>query len=324
MSETIPDPAPIASVQPDAEFTPPARPVTRRPMPLGGILGLIVLLFLLGAGGGYYLFHREASAQRGQAALAAEISALQARTASLAARVATLRNTPPPPPVVQIPAALSGEIDGLRRKLKALSANIATDHATIATDHASIASLRSGSQSRLDGLEAKLASLQSSLGNLPKLAAKARRLDRLAIASLALQEGAPLGSIKNAPPALARYASKAPPTEAALRRAFPEAARRAATASGDAQAASGYWQRLKMRVAGLVTLRKGGHVLIGSTASGILATARDDLDNGDLPGAVAALDHLPSPAKAAMRSWLDQANGLLAARQALGSMAGAA
>jgi hypothetical protein len=322
--QTVPEPLPGPSPSPLSE--PPRDPplageATRRPLPVGGILGLVVILLLLGAVAGYYAWHGQAVQQNRQIeTLDAKIGALQTNMTALAAR----RQMASPPAVVKIPASLTGQINSVRQNVNALTASIATDHATIA-------SLRSSEQSGLDAadaslknlqsslasMQAKFAALQSSIGAMPALAARARRLDRIAAASLALQNGQPLGTIQDAPPALARYATTAPPTEAGLRRAFPIAARQAIAAGGSVQGTGGYWQRLKMRVAGLVTVQRHGKVLIGSQVSGMLAAAQNDLDLGDLQNAVTTLQALPPQAKVAMQSWLDQANGLLAARHAL-------
>ncbi len=318
MSDLSAEPAPPAP-QPNPEpimDAPPAQETTKRVVPVGGLFGLVVILLLLGAGAGSYAWHGQTMRQHQQ------IEALYAKISALQAAIAARRETPPA--VAKLPASLTDKIDSLQQNVNALAASIATDHATIA-------SLRSNEQSRLDAADARLvdlrsglnatqsslAGMQSGLGALPALASHAARMDRIAAASLALQNGEPLGAIPDAPPALARYATAAPPTEAALRRAFPAAARQAIAAGGEVQGTGDYWQRLKMRVAGLVTVQRHGKVLIGSQVSGMLAAAQNDLDLGDLQNAVATLQTLPPQAKAKMRDWLDQANGLLTARHAL-------
>ena len=120
------------------------------------------------------------------------------------------------------------------------------------------------------------------------------------------------------PPALQRYAETAPPTEATLRLSFEEAAR-AARAAAEPQG-QGVMDSALARIQGLVTVRRGDQVVVGDTAAGHLEAARRALDAGDLAAALQRLDALPPESKAAMRGWLDQAQGLLAAQTALRSL----
>lgn len=166
------------------------------------------------------------------------------------------------------------------------------------------------------GMADRLAGLEQRLVRAEQAAARAPGLVRLAAA---LEAGRPLGPLPGAPPALARYASAAPPTEAGLRLAFPDAARRARDASRPA-AAAGVVERLWQRLGSLVTVREGDAVLLGSPAAAVLGQAAARLTAGDLSGAVAALDGLDPAASAAMAGWREQATGLLAARAALSAM----
>ena len=176
-------------------------------------------------------------------------------------------------------------------------------------------------EARLAALESRAAP-QSGLADLsslePRLAA-AERLGRLQAAGLALDAGLPLGLIAQSPPALARFATVAPPTLSSLRAAFPEIARRARAASHPVAAT--WSDRLGQTLAGLVTIRRGNDVLIGPAASAVLATAQDRLDAADLPGAVAALDTLDPAAAAITAAWKADAQALLAARAALATLA---
>jgi hypothetical protein len=70
-----------------------------------------------------------------------------------------------------------------------------------------------------------------------------------------------------------------------------------------------------------VTVRQGDHVIIGDEDAGVLGRAQEQLNAGDLAGAVATLGKLSAPAAAAMESWLDNARALLAARSALAGLA---
>ncbi|MDE2576616.1 MAG: hypothetical protein KGL55_15040, partial [Rhodospirillales bacterium] len=113
----------------------------------------------------------------------------------------------------------------------------------------------------------------------------------------------------------------APPTPARLRQEFPAVAAQALAASRPSTAGLSFAARMWQRVAGLVTVREGGHVLVGPPASVPLEAARTRLDAGDLAGAVAALDGLDKAAAAAMAPWRARAQALLDARAALAAMA---
>jgi hypothetical protein len=69
-------------------------------------------------------------------------------------------------------------------------------------------------------------------------------------------------------------------------------------------------------------VREGNQVVLGTPASTTLATSRQRLEAGDLPGAVAALDGLDPTAAAAMAGWRERAKSLLDARAALAAAAG--
>ena len=139
---------------------------------------------------------------------------------------------------------------------------------------------------------------------------------------MALAAGQKLGDLPGAPPALARFADAAPPTEAALRLAFPQAAREALAVSHPA-AAEGQplLTRLWAQAQDLVTVRQGDRVLIGDPAAGVLAHARADLEAGDLAAAAADVAKLEGAAAQAMSAWLEQARSLLQARAALAAWA---
>jgi hypothetical protein len=130
----------------------------------------------------------------------------------------------------------------------------------------------------------------------------------------------PLGEIPGAPAALTRYAAAPPPTEAALRLAFPAAAE-AALAADHPAASKPFGARIWAEVQDLITIRQGEHVLVGDPAAGVLAHAQTALDAGDLAGAAASVAGLSGPAAQAMAPWLGQVGGLLAARAALADLA---
>lgn len=147
------------------------------------------------------------------------------------------------------------------------------------------------------------------------------RTARLQMANGALQSGKPLGEIPGAPPALAQFATKPPPTEAALRLSFDAAATTAHEAGQPPKETTPFLSRMWDRAQSGVTVRQGEKILVGDAVSGVLEHSRHLLDAGDLPGAVGALDALTGPAAAAMAGWRGQAQSLLDARAALISAA---
>lgn len=173
---------------------------------------------------------------------------------------------------------------------------------------------------RLDTDESRLVTLEQSAAKITRLTDRANRLARLQSAQMALAQGQKLGPIPGAPPALARFADMPPPTEAALRLSFPAAARAAVAASTPNDQGKPFLARMLAHAEQLVTVRRGNQVLVGDETASVLATARADLDAGDLAAAVAAVSGLSGPPAKAMSQWLGQAKALLAARSALTDM----
>ncbi len=320
--------------------TPPPGPAPRRRAAAGPVLGVIGFLILAGAIA--WLWRNPpvpppdpaqtqalAALSRQVAAIATETRALDQRVAALAARkppappappkpvdlgpiearLTALENRPAPTPAAPADmatkaglAALGARIDALARKqdgTAALARRVDT--------------LEQGAQTRT----ADLASIKREVAALQAGAAGIERLARLQAAAAALDAGTPIGTIPDAPPALARYATAAPPTAAGLRLSFPAAARAAAAASRPDVAGKPLLSRMWARVQNVVTVRQGDHVVVGNAASDTLAAAQSALDAGDLAGTVAQLGKLQGPAAAAMGDWLAQARALLAARAAI-------
>ncbi len=179
--------------------------------------------------------------------------------------------------------------------------------------------------SQVSSLDSRLASATANSGattdQIHALAARQARLARLQEAATALAAGHPLGSIPDAPPALAQFATNPPPTEASLRLSFDAAAAASAKAGLPIPANAPFWQRVWARAQQSVTVRQGAHVVVGDPINGVLQQSRQRLDAGDVAGAVKALDPLVGPAAAAMAPWRQQAQSLVDARAALLAMA---
>lgn len=207
------------------------------------------------------------------------------------------------------------------QSLETISARLDSLAQREAGDSQSLRQTLTALQQQLGDLSDRTKNLAQQTQSLPALRAKSDRLGAVLKAADALAAGQPLGSLADAPPALAAFATAAPPTEAQLRLDYPAAARAAEKAGGPTETKRGFWAGVWQRVQNLVTLREGDRVIVGDQTSGILADARRLLDAGDLSGAVTVLGTLQGPAAEAMASWVGQAKALIAARQALADMA---
>ncbi len=282
---TVQAPPPAPAAPPTAVPAPSAKPKS------GGVLSVLCLLLILVlAGGEGYLWHLI----QGQTADATELAVLRAQLSDLQAQAARAQ---PAANSVSVQADLGEKLATLAAQLNAVQTQGAADHGA-------------------------LTSLQVNAQDLTQLTQRITKLNALETARIALAAGQPLGDIPGAPPALAKYADLAPPTEAVLRLGFPDAARAANAASVSTEGKDDYWTRVIARLESFITISDGTHVLVGPPAAGVLAQAQSLLEAGDLAGAVAKIDTLSTPTKAAMGPWLTQAHALLAARAALASMAG--
>lgn len=306
--ETAP---PIASDSPA-----PPRPGSPPPRHAIGLMGpLVAAGFTLVVVGGLWLWQQQRLlAARIVVDAAPIVSVDPARVATLETQLADLARQLKQ--MERQPAA-PADLGPVQARLDQLSARLdARQGEDGAADQAS--------EAKLQAMDAKLAAMEQRLAAAEQheqaALARATRAAALTGAAQALAAGRPLGDIPGAPPALARFAAAAPPTEAALRLAFPAAASAAARASLPA-AGQSFGQRMLQRAEGLVTIRQGEEVLVGAPATQVLAEARVRLDAGDLAGTLATLNRLDPAAAAALAGWRAQAQALLDARAALAAMA---
>ncbi len=173
----------------------------------------------------------------------------------------------------------------------------------------------------LAALNDRVAKLEQGAGVATGAAKDATRAIQLEAAAAALQAGQPLGALPDAPPALARYATAAPPTEAALRADFPRVADAARAVSQPETANRSFLDRALARIQQSVVVRQGDHVVVGDPAAGVLARAQASVSAGDLKGAADTLGALTGPAAGAVHDWVGQVRALSDARAALAAMA---
>lgn len=288
-----------------ASAPPPSAPPRHSPAVVLTLLGFILL-----AGGLAWLW----TAQRRLAGTLDpdRVVALEAEVQGLGARLARLENRPAP------------DLGKLEARVAALESRSPPGLGKLEARVAALEQRAAGPvapASPSPAVESQIAELQHRLAQAEQAqagtAARASRLARLQAAAAALDAGQPLGELPGAPPALARFATSKPPTEAALRLAFDGAAARAAEASKPATEADSMAERMWLQIRSLVTVREGDRVLSGAPASYILGQARAQLAAGNLAGAVDAVDHLDKAAAAAMADWRARAQALLDARAAL-------
>ena len=258
-----------------------------------------------------------AAAPAGLAALAAQVQALQSRPVPQPADLGPLTGRMQAVETQQ--GQLAQQLGGVQQSVQQIGQRLDA----LANDLHTAGTQTSG---QLDALskqvDAVKAEADKTAGALASTTQRAERIARVAAAGEALATGQKLGALQGAPPALARFADQAPPTDAELRLAFPKYAEAAQHASQPAiMDNQDVGTRLWTRAQQLVNVRQGDRVLIGDPVAGVLAQAREAINNGDLKGAVQALHGLAGPALAAMQPWLDQAQSLLDARAALATMA---
>ncbi len=233
---------------------------------------------------------------------------LSTRLAGLDRRVATAEQG-----MAQVDGKIEGKIGQLDAKLGQVGATVDTAVA------AKVAAAEAATTARVNQISTQLgAQVDAKVGALTDTA---RKLAFAQAGSLALESGQKLGAIPGAPPALARFADVAPPTEFALKQSFGAAADAATRASVPQTEEKPFLSRLWTRAQQSVSLREGDRVLVGDPVTGILARARRALDGNDLAAALTALQGLAGAPRAAMAEWIGQAQGLLDARAALTQMA---
>lgn len=323
------EPPPEPAVEPPSE--PPSPPAPRRSL-LPWLTGAGFLLLAVGL---FWVWRHPAIPPPSEQTdtMAREINALEARVARLeqrppsqmpdlgplAARVAALEQRPAAQGVAPAPAA--PDLGPLQARVSALEQRQPPSLTPLETRIAAIETRQSAESQlavRITALENADASMQARITANDKAA---QRVAVVQSTSAALATGQKLGDLPGAPSALTRFANTNPPTEAALRLAFPQAARQALAAAHPVSGDKPLLTRLWAQAQDLVTIRQGDHVLVGDPTAGMLERARAALDAGDLSAAVTNVATLQGAAGQAMAAWLAQARALLDARAALAAWA---
>lgn len=238
--------------------------------------------------------------------------ALEKKLAALDERDAAFEQRPPAQATLDAAsrteiAALAGRVDQVVARQTQLGEAGQTDAAKVSE--------------RIATLDQRIAAATNNAAQMDQISSRAASLASIQAASGALAAGRPLGTVPGAPPALAQFATRAPPTEASLRLSYPAAADAARAAGLPPKTDGTFLDRLWARAQSSVTVRQGDHVLVGDPIAGVLAHGEQQIGAGDLVGTLETLGGLSGPAAAAMADWRKQAQSLLDAREALLTMA---
>lgn len=164
---------------------------------------------------------------------------------------------------------------------------------------------------RLDG---RIAALESSQKGVTDAATAALAVSALAEATETSRPfGQELAGLQRVLPpspdlrALSELADKGAPTRAGLAVQFGNLAGRAASAARNPGPDADLFSRIRYALSSIVSIRHVGSTT-GSTPDAMLARAQALLDDGDVEGAVQALDPLPDAARAMLAPWINAAN----------------
>ena len=252
----------------------------------------------------------------------------------LAARLHALETRPAP-----VPEA-NPRLTALETRLRSLEQRPAPDLTQLtgqlqelARNQAELAEDIARLRENTPALEARMASLAAMLSSnartiFVELQRNTRTLEAL---RERLAAGEPFGALLDRmgrdEPALAHFATTAPPTEAALRLRFDDLAATLHPATLAAPAAAkaprqGFWANLWARLKALVSIRRADQPAPTATPTepGV-ERLRRLLMAGDLAAAEGMVGTLSPAAQATLAPWAEQAGAVLAARQALRKLA---
>jgi hypothetical protein len=293
----------------------PPAPSNRMPLLYG--LGFVILA------GAIFWVWKNPTIPPDVAATQTTLRVLDQKVASMDVRLGRLEQQPTPPSAADL-GKISGRIDGLESRI--LDQTQIQSRMDVVAGR--IESLAGRDQAAVDGLkqqldkaDSQISALEASTGSVSSSSTRVDTMMRIQAAAVALANGRPLGTLPNAPPALAKYATVAPPTEGQLRLAFPQVERDALAASTLDTSALPFVDRMIERAEELMTIRRGNEVVVGNATAAVLAHADAALDAGDLAAAVKAMAGLDPGAMKAASGWIAQAKSLLDARAALTDLA---
>ena len=252
------------------------------------------------------------------APLANRIAAVEAGLAAVTARLSDLEQRP-----VEGGGASAAALDAFVREMEALRAEVEAARQAGSTAEDRLAAVVAEAEERIAAREAEVEDRAAA----EEAAAEARRRET-ALAGLraALDTDRPiapaLADLRAAgvdlPPAL--QDAPEPPTLAALRADYPEAARRALASALRGEAGESFGDR----ALAFLRAQTGARSLApreGDDADAILSRAEAALDRGELAAALTELEALPPEARAEMAGWTERAEARRAAADAIAALA---
>lgn len=245
------------------------------------------------------------------ATLTDRLSAVESTLATLADRLSAVEQRP----AGSVDPALADQLKALQDRVAAIGTGTAQPEAITAAVEAA--------EARLKQAEASASDLASQAEAAAKGVRRAAALDRIAAA---LDSGTPYAAVvadlPDLPPVLADHAATGLPSIAALRQAFPAAARAALESALRANMGESWTDR----VSSFLRSQTGLRSLTprdGDDPDAILSRAEAALSTGAVATAITELQALPEAAKPPMADWLAQATLRTKAEAALAEMTGA-
>lgn len=163
-------------------------------------------------------------------------------------------------------------------------------------------------------LDGRITALEASQRGVTDAAASALAVSALAEATETSRPfGQELAGLQRVLPpspdlaALERLSNQGAPTRAGLAVQFGALAGRAASAARNPGPDADLFSRIRYALSSIVSIRHVGSTK-GSTPDAVLARVQALLDDGDVEGAVQALDALPDPAREVLAPWINAAN----------------
>ncbi|MFL5289838.1 MAG: COG4223 family protein [Rhodopila sp.] len=293
----------------------PAAPNSRLPLLFG--IGFVIL-----AGAIYYVWQNPVTPAQ-IATSAANIRAVDQRLTAVDQRVSRIEQMPAPPSAADL-GKVNARIDALEGRIgdqTQLGTRIDQESGRLEALSGRTQAAVDQLKQQLDAANAKIAALQASTTSVATAGSRVDRLIRLQAASIALANGRPLGNIPDAPPAVARFAEKPPPTEAQLRLAFGSVQHAVLSAAHVDDNDKPFLERALGKAEELVSIRRGNEVVIGHSTVAALAQADAAVQAGDFPAALKAIGQMDPSAQKASADWVAQVKSLLDARAGLAEMA---
>jgi hypothetical protein len=225
--------------------------------------------------------------------------------------------------------AVEAQIAALRSEAAEAIARVEADRETLAAQSVErFDALQAELRAALAAIEAEQESLQAVRAEAAAEAQANRQAAAAASLRAALDAGEPYAEPLQAfvelsgtvpPAALADRATDGIPTLAALREAFPDAARAGLEAALRARMDAGEVGRIE----GFMRIHSGIRSLSpqeGDDPDALLSRAEAALAEADIAGALALIDALPAEGRGAMQAWVDQAETRLSALSALSAL----